>query len=74
MYESPLYLALAGLDPDQLFVVVSYYWGSVSERQIAEDLTELRGTAIGRDRVHRIRLTAESKLERRLSPLLEGAA
>lgn len=74
MPESPLFAAMSGLDPEQLFVIVSVYWGEVTEPQIARDLTELRGVPVSRDRVHRIRLTAEAKIGRHLRPLVEAAA
>jgi hypothetical protein len=62
--DSPLVLALSALDRDQLYVIVSIYWSHVSETEIAVELSELRGTDVCRDRVHRIRLTAEAKIRR----------
>jgi hypothetical protein len=64
--QSPIGEALLFLDPDQLFVVVSWFWGKVPEQQIAAELSELRNVRYTRDRVHRIRLTAEARLERKL--------
>ena len=73
MHSSPIGEALESLDHDQLFVVVSWYWGRVPEREIASDLTELRGVEYTRDRVHRIRLTAEARLERKLARWMVAA-
>lgn len=74
MPSTPIGEAMTGLDRDQLFVIVSWYWGEVPERQIAGELSSLRGVEYSRDRVHRIRLTAEDKLGRQLRRLLEAAA
>lgn len=65
--SSPIGTALEALAPDALYVIVSYYWGRVSERQIAKELTELRECEYSRDTVHRIRLTAEARLSRHLA-------
>lgn len=70
MESTPVGAALALLDRDQLYVVVSFYWGRVTERQIAGELTVLRGATYSRDRVHRIRLTAQARLERQLQRLV----
>ena len=63
---TPLFKAMSTLTVDELYVIVSIYWGELSETNIAAELTDVRDVEINRNWVHRRRLTAEAKLRRAL--------
>ena len=73
-FITPIGKALACLDRDQLHVIVSFIWGEKTEREIALGLSELRNDGYSRDRVHRIRLTAQARMRREIEPLLNELA
>lgn len=52
------------LSGEQRLVIALYYWGpdGTTEREIAEDLTDLLDEVYTRDRVHTIRRAAERRL------------
>ncbi len=66
MYDEYLIDALSEMSGLELYVLGGVDLEGLSEREVAEELTELRGEVFTRDRVHRIRLTAHGRLRRRI--------
>lgn len=58
--------AMGSLNGDQLYVIAAIYWADLNETQVAAEMTRNRGILVTRDRVHRIRRTAEGRLRRSL--------
>jgi hypothetical protein len=66
MTNISLYGALGSLTGDQLYVLAAIYWADLNETQVAAEMTQNRTELVTRDRVHRIRRTAEGRLRRNL--------
>jgi hypothetical protein len=66
VYQDHLFDGLASLTGVQLYVLAGVDVAGLTERQIAQELTEFRDELFTRDRVHRIRLTAHARLRRHL--------
>lgn len=64
MYDEYLFEGLAQLTGLQLYVLAGVDVCGLSEREVAEELSESRSEPFTRDRVHRIRLTAMARLRR----------
>jgi DNA-directed RNA polymerase specialized sigma subunit len=66
MTNASLYRALSSLSGDELYVIAAIYWADLNETQVAAEMTQNRMQLVTRDRVHRIRRTAEGRLRRNL--------
>lgn len=64
--NNSLYRALGSLNGDQLYVLAAIYWADLTETEVAAEMTHNRLQLVTRDRVHRIRRTAEGRLRRDL--------